>query len=151
MGSMSSGALATFAIDPGEFANRAQLVLVLLLNAVAYKFAVSSDLPKVPYSTTFDTYLDASIVFLLVVYLESAIVGWPTRYFENAVSASTRLSTHPGYNNETKNEGALLSALLAADLMVEQQLFIDHLLGLAILCGWGFFNLRFIWRCAIQK
>eukprot|EP01043_Picozoa_sp_COSAG02_P041633 COSAG02_NODE_3467_length_6694_cov_3.019409_6_plen_104_part_00 len=58
------------------------MVLSLLLNAVAYKFAVAAELPHVPYSTTFDQYMDASVKFLIVLFTENALVGWPTRYLD---------------------------------------------------------------------
>ena len=56
---MSTVALTTFAIEPSDFGNRAQIVLILLLNSVTYKFAVSAELPRFPYmySTTLDTYI----------------------------------------------------------------------------------------------
>ena len=47
---MSSAALATFALAPSDFSGRSQVVLSLLLNAVAYKFAVAAELPHVPYA-----------------------------------------------------------------------------------------------------
>ena len=69
-------------MEPSDFASRSQVVLSLLLNAVAYKFAVAAELPHVPYSTTFDEYMDASVKFLLVLFIENAFVGWPTRYMD---------------------------------------------------------------------
>jgi hypothetical protein len=72
----------TFALEPSDFASRSQVVLSLLLNAVAYKFAVAAELPHVPYSTTFDEYMDASVKFLIVLFIENALVGWPTRYMD---------------------------------------------------------------------
>ena len=67
-------------MDPSDFASRSEVVLSLLLNAVAYKLAAGTDLPDAPYSTTFDEYMSASITFLMIVFMENAIVGWPTRY-----------------------------------------------------------------------
>ena len=32
------------------------------------------------YATTFDIYMDASIKFLLLIFFENALVGWPTRW-----------------------------------------------------------------------
>ena len=72
----------TFALEPSDFASRSQVVLSLLLNAVAYKFAVAAELPHVPYSTTFDEYMDASVKFLLILFIENIVVGWPTRYMD---------------------------------------------------------------------
>jgi hypothetical protein len=80
---------STFALEPSDFASRSQVVLSLLLNAVAYKFAVAAELPHVPYSTTFDEYMDASVKFLLLLFIENALVGWPTRYLEGAAGAQT--------------------------------------------------------------
>ena len=79
----------TFALEPSDFASRSQVVLSLLLNAVAYKFAVAAELPHVPYSTTFDEYMDASVKFLIVLFIENAFVGWPTRYLGGYAKAQS--------------------------------------------------------------
>jgi hypothetical protein len=144
MGLMSSVALATFVLAPASFSERANVVLVLLLNAVAYKYAVASELPHVSYSTTFDTYMNASIIFLLVIFMENALVSWPTRYFGSATLKDGLRDSprwgHPFAQARSEEHGGSTAWFTA------QQVAVDHVLSVGIAVGWVVYNARFLWR-----
>lgn len=58
-----------------ETVGRLQLLLALLLTAVAFKFAVNDLLPKLPYMSALDWYVYWSFNFLFVHCLETSVLG----------------------------------------------------------------------------
>lgn len=75
MGSMCTLCLGAFAIDRKEYADRCSVVLTLLLTAVAFKFVVSDSMPKIPYLTVLDTYMNTAVGFLLIVFVQQTVTG----------------------------------------------------------------------------
>ena len=75
MGSMCTLCLGAFAIDRKDFSSRCSVVLTLLLTAIAFKFVVSDSLPKIPYLTVLDIYMNTAVGFLLVVFLQQTVTG----------------------------------------------------------------------------
>jgi hypothetical protein len=59
----------------GEGDDRLELLFALLLTTVASKFAVSDDLPKLPFLTALDNYVLVSFFFLTFMAIEAAIIG----------------------------------------------------------------------------
>jgi hypothetical protein len=59
----------------GDGDDRLELLFALLLTTVASKFAVSDDLPKLPFLTALDNYVLVSFIFLTLMAIEAAIVG----------------------------------------------------------------------------
>jgi hypothetical protein len=55
-----------FAVDVHDTADRAGIALTLLLTAVAYKFVIASELPKIGYLTLLDKYMIFSFAVLAV-------------------------------------------------------------------------------------
>ena len=47
----------------------------LLLTSVAFKFLVSDSLPKVPYATLLDRYLNTGFLFLASIMFENSVVA----------------------------------------------------------------------------
>eukprot|EP00873_Tetraselmis_striata_P034887 jgi/Tetstr1/455151/TSEL_042001.t1 len=83
-----------------NFADRAGILLTILLTAVAFKFVVADMLPKVPYFTKLDLYVSAcfALVFLLTVQMaasalvkDAAAAGAVDRYAGAALAASWAL------------------------------------------------------------
>lgn len=67
---------ATFACERSA-ADRLGLSLTLVLTAVAFKFVISADLPKISYLTLLDKYVLGCFVFLALVVLENAFCEMP--------------------------------------------------------------------------
>ncbi|CAH1779688.1 unnamed protein product [Owenia fusiformis] len=65
---------STFAVIPKLVQNRLQLSFTLLLTCVAYKFAVSQNLPKIPYLTYLDRYVLFGITTLALICVWHALV-----------------------------------------------------------------------------
>eukprot|EP01137_Pigoraptor_chileana_P012748 Opistho-2@65442 len=63
-----------FFLPPDDLPDRLAVVMTLILAAVAFKFVITSYLPKVPYVTLLDTYVIIAFVFLAVIALENALV-----------------------------------------------------------------------------
>eukprot|EP00494_Astrolonche_serrata_P028513 UN28780 len=56
--------VASFGIDAEDIADRLSVTLTMMLTAVAFKFIVGDQLPKVPYSTYLDSYLQYTMGFM---------------------------------------------------------------------------------------
>lgn len=65
----------TFSIDVTDAASRLELNFTLVLTSVAFKYTVSSYLPRITYLTLMDKYVLATFVFLGVVGFENASVA----------------------------------------------------------------------------
>jgi len=70
-------ALTTFSIDVGERSDRIGHAVTLLLSAVAVKFVVAADVPRVAYATTIDYETLLTYAFLLFVTVVHALVSTP--------------------------------------------------------------------------
>jgi len=69
MAAICSVGFMGYAIPPEEFNDRSALVLTILLTAVAFKFAVSDQLPKVPYMTVLDLFYLCNLALLLAIMI----------------------------------------------------------------------------------
>eukprot|EP01038_Epipyxis_sp_PR26KG_P009046 gene9046-12197_t len=63
------------AIPPFEFYNRTPITFTLLLTVVAFKFVMSSLLPKIDYLTTLDRYVHFATVILTLTIAENFLVA----------------------------------------------------------------------------
>jgi hypothetical protein len=70
-----AGCFAAFVIPPTEVADRLSITVTLMLAAVAFRFVVSTMLPKVSYLTIMDYYILVGFVALVLLIFENAIVG----------------------------------------------------------------------------
>ena len=68
--------LCAFAVEPSQFADRASVVLTLLLTMVGFQSLVDDLLPKVSYSTWLERYMQTNFYFLMFIFLENALVAW---------------------------------------------------------------------------
>jgi len=67
---ISSLALISFVMEVTDLGSRVSTCLTVVLTVVAFKFIVTSSLPKVPYNTCIDYYINAaSGVLILITYL----------------------------------------------------------------------------------
>ena len=67
--------LFAFSMDPvDDLTDRIGHVVTLLLTAVAFQFVISTEMPKLPYSTLLDEYITASFTYLLFVMFLVALV-----------------------------------------------------------------------------
>jgi hypothetical protein len=48
----------------------------MVLTAVAFKFTVSENIPKISYNTRLDTYVLFCFIFLAIVAVENAVFGF---------------------------------------------------------------------------
>eukprot|EP00301_Raphidiophrys_heterophryoidea_P011695 c17873_g1_i1.p1 GENE.c17873_g1_i1~~c17873_g1_i1.p1 ORF type:complete len:789 (+),score=138.37 c17873_g1_i1:25-2391(+) len=62
-------------ISPEDLADRCNVVLTLLLTAVALYFVVKQGLPQVPYITVMEKYVSCSIFLISLIAAESALVS----------------------------------------------------------------------------
>jgi len=69
------GSLSAFVIVPSDVGDRLSVTVTLMLAAVAFRFVVSSMLPKVAYLTLMDYYLLIGFVMLVILIGENAING----------------------------------------------------------------------------
>ena len=74
MGCMCTLCLGSFVVDHTEYADRTSIVLTLLLTVIAFKFVVGEALPKIPYLTLLDIYMNTAVAFLLVVFILQTII-----------------------------------------------------------------------------
>lgn len=70
-----AGAFSAFVISPDDVADRLSVTVTLMLAAVAFRFVVSTMLPKVSYLTFMDYYLLTGFIALIVIITENAING----------------------------------------------------------------------------
>jgi len=64
-----------FAIDAEDLADRASVVLTLLLTAVAFKLVVADALPKISYVTVLDIYMDFQFLLIFGIALQNGFVA----------------------------------------------------------------------------
>merc|ERR1712060_679665 len=67
-----------FAIPSEELGDRLNVVLTMVLAAIAFKLVIGDALPKVPYVTVMDVYLNSLFAIMVLVsienFLESAML-----------------------------------------------------------------------------
>ena len=73
-GVICSMGLSVFNFQPDEFEQRSTLLLTVIFTAIAFKFLVTQELPRVPYSTSLDWYLNAGVFLLALLFGESTAV-----------------------------------------------------------------------------
>jgi hypothetical protein len=78
--------LTNFALPIEELGGRLQGVLTLLLTAIAFKFVVTSYIPKLPYLTLLDKYILCSYLLIFFAAVENALV-YIWRNYEGAQTA----------------------------------------------------------------
>merc|ERR1712217_603469 len=94
----------SFAVEPGEAADRLSLTLTVVLASVAYKYIVSQDLPRISYLTLCDLYVLGNFTFAALFVFEHVQVGITAQ--DNPVLAAaqddnwyiTLLATFIGYH-----------------------------------------------------
>lgn len=64
-----------FCIEYVDIASRMQIILTILLTAVAFKFSVASLLPVLSYQTALDSFCLGLLAFVLISALESIIIS----------------------------------------------------------------------------
>ncbi len=65
--------MLTFVTSPAEYSTRITIDFTILLTTVAFKFATSQYIPKVPYNTVVDLYVLGTFIFLVVVAVENGV------------------------------------------------------------------------------
>ena len=70
---ISSLALLSFVMEISDLGSRVSTCLTVVLTIVAFKFITSSSLPKVPYNTVVDIYINASSGALILVTYFSVV------------------------------------------------------------------------------
>jgi len=63
-----------FFLPPSDFADRTNILVTLFLATVALTFVINSNLPKISYNTTLDTYINVIYVLWVILELESIIL-----------------------------------------------------------------------------
>ena len=67
--------LSAFVVERAQVADRLSVTVTLMLSAVAFRFVVSSMLPKVSYLTWMDYYILTGFVALILLIGENAFLG----------------------------------------------------------------------------
>lgn|ERR1712217_227153 len=80
MSAICSIAFTTLALPPDadNLGDRSSVTLTLLLTAVAYKYVIADQLPKIPYNTKLDLHLNMCFALLLVITVENGLVAFFT-------------------------------------------------------------------------
>lgn len=160
MGMMCSLALTTHVVPTHEFSGRASIVLTLMLTAVAFKFLISGELPKVPYSTFLDSYIDWCFIFLMLVVLENWMLaaGWWQVSFMNeqgelSEQSGRALMAQAGSFGKVDTAQTRTQAIesdvqdaRASDLEAALRT-LEHRIEIVLGTGWVLFN-AFMARCA---
>merc|ERR1719384_99722 len=73
-----AGCFSAFVIPRSDIADRLSVTVTLMLAAVAFRFIVSTMLPKVSYLTVMDYYLLLGFLALILMIAENAIAGIPS-------------------------------------------------------------------------
>ena len=81
------GCGTTFVVESGELADRLGVLITLMLASVAFRFVVSTMLPRVTYLTIMDGYLLLSFISIIALICENTIVGIPNAFSQDAVVA----------------------------------------------------------------
>ena len=84
----------TFAIDPDDVGDRLQYATTMVLAIVAFQFVTASIIPSVPYLTMIDKYNLLVLVFIILITMESIVVGWyyisnPDSFVNNILTDNT--------------------------------------------------------------
>jgi hypothetical protein len=66
--------LSVLNFHPEDFEQRSSLLLSVVFTAVAFKLLVTAELPNVPYSTILGGYLDAGLVLLWLLFVETTAI-----------------------------------------------------------------------------
>ena len=66
-------ALCSFALDADDLGERLNLIITLVLTAVAFSYVVFDNLPNVPYLTYMDKYILSGYTFLVCTMVEAAL------------------------------------------------------------------------------
>ena len=69
--------LAAFKVPVEHFVDRSAIVLTLILTSVAFRLAVESSIPKVPYTTLLSIQFVAGLIFLVAIFTENGFVSDP--------------------------------------------------------------------------
>eukprot|EP01083_Nonionella_stella_P011470 32575_1 len=67
-------ALTAFSLGPEVLGDRLNLLITLILTAIAFSYAVFDQLPNVPYLTYMDQYILGSYGFMVVLMLETSMI-----------------------------------------------------------------------------
>jgi len=67
---------STFSVHPSDIGDRLSYAITMALTIVAFQFIISSQLPQVNYMTMLDRYNLFIFVFVMLVTLESSLVGY---------------------------------------------------------------------------
>ena len=70
-----TGLAYTISAEPDDRGMRIQVILLLFLTSIAFKFYVADNLPKIAYSTLCDGYVLCALVFQATIAIEVGMVG----------------------------------------------------------------------------
>jgi hypothetical protein len=65
---------AVFWIEPRDLSNQVQIAITTILTVIAFAFAISATMPRVPYLTYIDAFFLACYVFVFVAIVELMVV-----------------------------------------------------------------------------
>jgi len=74
----------TFGFQSTDLSGRLSFCVTLVLAIVAFQFIISSSLPQGSYLTLIDKYNIFIFLFVLVITIESVIVGWQEKGIDNS-------------------------------------------------------------------
>ena len=68
-----------YTLPAEESGDRLSVGLTLMLTLVAFKFSVTSDLPRLPYATHLDNYIFLNLVMQIIIIVHIGITGYTRR------------------------------------------------------------------------
>ncbi len=67
--------LSVFFIPPSDLNDRLSIVVTLLLTMIAFQYVISEAIPRVPYTTLADRYMEVTYVFFLILIFYCCIAS----------------------------------------------------------------------------
>jgi hypothetical protein len=106
---------AVFWIEPRDLSNQVQIAITTILTVIAFAFAISATMPRVPYLTYIDAFFLACYVFVFVAIVELMVVH---------LSHRRERSTDLGIRVQRISRWTVPLAFLVTNLVL-----IEHFLG----------------------
>jgi len=83
---------AVFWVEPGDLATQVQIAVTTVLTIIAFAFAISGSLPRVPYLTYIDAFFLNCYIFVFIAIIE--LMGVNLSHRSNVAGLAVRIRRH---------------------------------------------------------
>ena len=106
---LTSLSLVVYAVSDGGLAERAGLILTLLLTTVAFKFVIADTIPNISYSTQLDVYMFINMLYLFLTTIICTAVSLLDKFFPSSMAV---VDNEEGLKTSRWNMGGFISSLV---------------------------------------